>query len=121
MRKWMMVVGLTLALLLGCGGNPTPPPVSQPAAAASSATAYKILMTDKQLYDTTFKTLAALDQQGKLPAAAKEKAIRLGNLYLLAHNQAVQSLSADKTPDLNAVSTALDAFLTVAAPYIRGN
>lgn len=108
---------LLLLFLAGCAGQ-TPIP-SQPE--SPKALALKTLNMDKQIYDSTFKTLAALDSQGKLPTEVKAKAIQLGNLYMKAHNLAVQALLSDGTADLATVRRALDLFLNVATPYMGVN
>jgi hypothetical protein len=112
-KKRFLVLFLALMFLVSCAGSQTIP--SQPQ--TPQAAAYKALMLSKVVYDTAFKTMAALDAQGKLPAAAKAKAIAAGNAYMAAHNLAVQQLLDGKTPDLTTVSKALDAFLLTVAPY----
>jgi|WetSurMetagenome_2_1015567.scaffolds.fasta_scaffold431780_3 hypothetical protein len=108
-----------LLFLLGCATGQTPSqPQAQPQ--TSKAQALQILNLDKQIYDTTFKTLALVDSQGKLPAKVKAEAIRLGNLYLKAHNLAVQALLADSPYDLATVRTALDLFLDAVDAYTTG-
>lgn len=74
-------------------------------------------MTNRQIYDSTFTALATLDKQGKLPPTVKQKAIQLGNAYLIVHNQAVQALFDKTTPNLALVKSALDAYITYAGPY----
>jgi len=106
---------LVLLFLLGCAAGQTP---SQPQ--SSKALALKALNMDKQVYDSTFKTLALVDQQGKLPAKVKAEAIRLGNLYLSAHNAAVQALLTDQTVNLATVRAALDLFLEAVVHYTAG-
>jgi PBP1b-binding outer membrane lipoprotein LpoB len=116
--KRFPVLFLALMFLVSCAAapqtntNPVPAPSAQ-------ATAYKALMSSKAVYDTAFKTMAALDAQGKLPADVKAKAIKAGDTYMAAHNLAVQELLDGRTPDLTTVNKALDAFLIVAAPYYQ--
>jgi hypothetical protein len=110
---------LLLVLVAACASPPQAPPTSQ-ASPSPKAQALQALNLDKQIYDSTFQTLALLDRQGKLPAAAKAKAIRLGNLYMQAHNAAVQALLADGTANLATVRAALDLFLDAATPYLLG-
>jgi hypothetical protein len=112
-----LVLILFLIMALGCAGgaqNQTPQQDSL------KTIAYKSLQTDKQIYDATFKTLALLDSQGKLPAKAKAEAIRLGNSYMKAHNLAVQVLLDDGQPSLEVVKAALDAFIAFSATYTVG-
>ena len=108
---------LFLILALGCSGGQLTPS-TQPQ--SLKAQALQVLNVDKQIYDSTFKSLAALDSQGKLPAKVKAESIRLGNLYMKAHNLAVQVLLADGTANLATVRAALDLFLNVASPYAVG-
>jgi hypothetical protein len=75
-------------------------------------------MLNKQIYDSAFTNLAAMDRQGKLPAATKAKAIKLGNEYLVLHNLAVQTLLDNGTPSLASVKAALDAFMLFVGDYI---
>jgi hypothetical protein len=92
--------------------------MSQPSAKASAKeTAWKTLMAGKQTYDSTFRMLAQAEALGKLPPKAKATAIQLGNLYMQAHNRAVDDLLAGKDPGLAAVQSALDAFLAFAIAY----
>jgi len=114
-RTRQMAILLLLLFLAGCAATQTHQPESP------KALALKTLNLDKQIYDSTFKTLALLDSQGKLPAEVKAKAIRLGNLYMKAHNLAVQALLSDGTADLATVRRALDLFLNVATPYMGVN
>ena len=95
--------------------------ISSPSQESPKTLALKTLNMDKQIYDSTFKALALLDSQGKLPAKIKSEAIRLGNLYMKAHNLAVQALLADGTANLATVRAALDLFLDVATPYMGVN
>jgi hypothetical protein len=111
---------LFIVIALGCAGGQSLPPGSQPQTDSPKTQAYKILMTDKQIYEATFKTLALLDSQGKLPRAVKVKAIDLGNKYLAAHNLAVQVLLDDGQPSLTGVKAALDTFIAFSAPYTAG-
>ncbi|CAO0822439.1 conserved exported hypothetical protein [Desulfarculales bacterium] len=115
-RNLMLVLFLVLAL--GCAGGQTQNSGTQQDSLKTQA--YKVLMTDKQIYDATFKSLALLDSQGKLPAAVKAKSIALGNKYMVAHNLAVQTLLDNGQPSLAGVRAALDAFLVFAAPYASG-
>lgn len=110
----LILLLLALMLVASCASTPTSPSQSP------KATTLKALEVDKQVYDTTFKTLALLDSRGKLPAKAKAEAIRLGNLYLKAHNQAVQELLAGSPCDLATVKRALDLFLDLAVEYTAG-
>ena len=116
-RRWSQVLFLTLILLLaGCAQQSAT--TSAPAASSQAnlqATALKTLQTNQVLYDTTFKSLAVLDAQGKLPAPVKAKAIQLGNVYMGLHNQAVQAILNNQPVSLQTVSDALNAFLQAAA------
>jgi len=109
---------LLLFLVMSCAGPQTPSQSQAPP--SPKAQALQVLNMDKQIYDSTFKALAALDRQGKLPAEVKAKAIRLGNLYMKAHNLAVQALLSDGAANLATVRAALDLFLDVATPYTVG-
>jgi PBP1b-binding outer membrane lipoprotein LpoB len=104
-----------LLFLLGCATGQTPSQTPSPKAQALQA-----LNLDKQIYDTTFKTLALVDSQGKLPAKVKAEAIRLGNLYMKAHNLAVQAVLADSPYNLATVRAALDLFLDAVDAYTTG-
>ena len=119
-RQVLLVALLTFLLLLaGCAQQAAT--TSAPGAPAASsqtslqATALKTLQTNQVLYDTTFKTLALLDSQGKLPAATKAKAISLGNTYMAVHNAAVQAILNNQPVSLQTVSDALNTFLQAAA------
>lgn len=116
-RQVLLVALLTFLLLLaGCAQQSAT--TSAPAASSQAslqATALKTLQTNQVLYDTTFKTLALLDSQGKLPAATKAKAISLGNTYMAAHNAAVQAILNNQPVSLQTVSDALNTFLQAAA------
>ena len=107
---------LSLLLILGC---PPKAPLT-PEGESLKTQAWKILMTDKQLYDTTFQTLALLDKQGKLPATVKGQAIRAGNLYMSAHNMAVQSLLDGTVVSLANVQAAFKLYLDIVTPYTAG-
>lgn len=116
-RQVLLVALLTFLLLLaGCAQQSAT--TSAPAASSQAslqATALKTLQTNQVLYDTTFKSLALLDSQGKLPAATKAKAISLGNTYMAAHNAAVQAILNNQPVSLQTVSDALNTFLQAAA------
>ena len=116
-RQVLLVALLTFLLLLaGCAQQSAT--TSAPAASSQAslqATALKTLQTNQVLYDTTFKSLALLDSQGKLPAATKAKAISLGNTYMAAHNAAVQAILNTQPVSLQTVSDALNTFLQAAA------
>ena len=116
-RQVLLVALLTFLLLLaGCAQQSAT--TSAPAASSQAslqATALKTLQTNQVLYDTTFKTLALLDSQGKLPAATKAKAISLGNTYMAVHNAAVQAILNNQPVSLQTVSDALNTFLQAAA------
>ena len=116
-RQVLLVALLTFLLLLaGCAQQSAT--TSAPAASSQAslqATALKTLQTNQVLYDTTFKSLALLDSQGKLPAATKAKAISLGNTYMAAHNAAVQASLNNQPVSLQTVSDALNTFLQAAA------
>jgi hypothetical protein len=121
MRNQKLTLYLTLfmilILLVGCvSTKPLDPQQSQ----SPRAQALKVLMADKAIYDTTFKSLSLLDKQGKLSSTAKVRAIALGNKYLSVHNLAVQMLLDDGQPSLEGVRAALDAFLAFAGPYTTG-
>ena len=116
-RQVLLVALLTFLLLLG-GCAQQSATTSAPAASSQAslqATALKTLQTNQVLYDTTFKSLALLDSQGKLPAATKAKAISLGNTYMAAHNAAVQAILNNQPVSLQTVSDALNTFLQAAA------
>jgi len=110
---------LLVTLLAGC-----PPKAVTPGAPVEGDSlktqAWKVLMTDKQLYDTTFLALAQLDKQGKLPASVKEQAIRAGNLYMTAHNMAVQSLLDGTVVSLANVQAAFKLYIDIVSPYTVG-
>ena len=116
-RQVLLVALLTFLLLLaGCAQQSAT--TSAPAASSQAslqATALKTLQTNQVLYDTTFKSLALLDSQGKLPAATKAKAISLGNTYMAVHNAAVQAILNNQPVSLQTVSDALNTFLQAAA------
>lgn len=116
-RQVLLVALLTFLLLLaGCAQQSAT--TSAPAASSQAslqATALKTLQTNQVLYDTTFKSMALLDSQGKLPAATKAKAISLGNTYMAAHNAAVQAILNNQPVSLQTVSDALNTFLQAAA------
>jgi hypothetical protein len=114
-KRSLILLLLLLALVAACVSTP----ISQPAQ-SPKAQALQVLTLDKQLYDTTFKTLAIVDSQGGLPAKVKVEAIRLGNLYLKAHNAAVQSLLSDSPYNLSTVREALDIFLDAVMVYTVG-
>jgi len=111
--KRLIPLLLLLALVAACASTPT----SQ---SSPKSQALQALNLDKQIYDTTFKTLALVDSQGKLPAKVKLEAIRLGNLYLQAHNVAVQALLGDSPYNLATVRAALDLFLDAVDAYTTG-
>jgi hypothetical protein len=115
--RFPLILFLTLVLVASCASVPKTSTQTTP---SPKATALKTLEVDKQIYDTTFKTLALLDSQGKLPAKVKAEAIRLGNLYLKAHNVAVQALLGDSPYNLATVRAALDLFLDAVAAYTTG-
>jgi hypothetical protein len=71
-------------------------------------------MTGKQTYDSTFRMLAQMDKLGKLKPEQKAEAIKLGTIYMDAHNSAVDALVAGKEPVMSTVQIALDAFLAYA-------
>jgi len=48
----------------------------------------------------------------------KTEAIRLGNLYMKAHNLAVQAVLADSPYNLATVRAALDLFLDAVDAYV---
>ena len=111
----IVLMVFSLSFLPGCAGGQGATPGAVQTQDSAVTIAWKTLMTDKTLYDTTFTALAALDKQGKLPAATKAKVIDLGNKYMTAHNAAVSLLLADKQPNLTNVATALKAFTVAAA------
>jgi hypothetical protein len=114
-KRSLIPLLLLLALVAACASAPTSQPAQSPKAQALQA-----LNLDKQIYDTTFKALALVDSQGKLPAKVKAEAIRLGNLYMKAHNAAVQALLADSPYSLATVRAALDLFLDAVDAYTTG-
>ncbi len=122
-RKHLLALMLVVLLLVvGCTGkqglsqSPSSPQVQD----SPQTLAWRTLMTNKQVYDATFQALALLDKQGKLPAKVKAKVIKLGNVYLSAHNQAVQALLDGKMPSMDTVKAALDAYLVYSGPYAQG-
>jgi hypothetical protein len=116
-RVFCLLFLLTFLTLGAC----TPKPGVSPGTGDSLKTqAWKILMTDKQLYDKTFQALALLDKQGKLPAEAKAKAIRAGNLYMSAHNMAVQTLLDGAVVSLTNVQNLFKLYIDVVSPYTVG-
>jgi len=122
--KIALVIVFLLVLAAGCagisGGVPGGKTDEVSAKASAQLTAWKALMAGKQTYDAAFKALALLEANGKLSTEAKAKAIKYGNLYMQAHNQAAQLLLDGKTPDLAMVSKALDVLLLELAPYYTG-
>lgn len=121
MRKFgilalIVLMAFTLSFLPACGGGQTggATPGAIQTSDSAKTIAWKTLMTDKQIYDTTFQTLALMEKQGKL-TAAKTKAIDLGNKYVIAHNAAVTMLLADQVVSLANVKVAFEAFLAEAA------
>jgi hypothetical protein len=118
-RTHRFLILFLLLFLLGCATGQIPSqPQGQPL--ITKAQALEVLKVDKQIYDSTFKTLALLDSQGKLPAKVKAEAIRLGNLYLQAHNLAAQACLADSPYNLATVRAALDLFLDAVGSYTTG-
>ena len=110
----LLLLLLSLLLILGCQPKaPLTPGVGE----SFKTQAWKILMTDKQLYDTTFQTLALLDKQGKLPADVKGQAIRAGNLYMSAHNLAVQTLLDGTVVSLANVQNLFKIYIDIVSPY----
>ena len=118
LNKVNKVAWLLLAVVLICFSCAGLQPGTQ--SDSAKTTAWKTLMSSKQAYDAAFNTLAALDKQGKLPADVKEQCIKYGNLYMQAHNAAVNLLLADKLPDLSTMTAALNDLLKTAAPYLGG-
>ena len=119
-HRFLIPLFLLLFLLAGCGGNQTAPSSTPSTPQTSKTQALQILNLDKQIYDTTFRTLALVDSQGKLPPKVKAEAIRLGNLYMKAHNLAVQAVLADSPYNLATVRAALDLFLDAVDAYTTG-
>ena len=117
MRKLRLrlIVGLSIVAFMSAGCASLSGVL--PGTDSAKTTAWKTLMTNKQLYDKVFKALNLLDIQGKLSAQTKADAIKAGNYYVTAHNAAVQALLSDQSIDLKFVSAALDAFLAIAYPY----
>lgn len=118
-NQLLLALLLCLAFLANCGGQASLPSSQPETKDSAKILALKTLQTDKEVYDSTFKALAALDQKGKLPPLAKAKLINLGNQYLKLHNLAVQILLDNGTPSMEGVRAALDAFLTLAANYLQ--
>jgi hypothetical protein len=114
-KRSLIPLLLLLALVAACATSP-----STQAPLSPKAQALQALNLDKQVYDSTFKTLALVDSQGKLPAKVKAEAIRLGNLYMKAHNLAVQACLADSPYNLATVRAALDLFLDAVDAYTTG-
>ncbi|RPI53363.1 MAG: hypothetical protein EHM49_04430 [Deltaproteobacteria bacterium] len=110
---------IALSLLLaGCAGTQvatTPGATQITQEQSAKLIAYQTLMAGKQAYDLTFKSLAVLYADGTLTEAGKKQAITLGNVYVAAHNQAVDNLLLGKDPGLASVQSALDVFLAYAA------
>ena len=117
--KKSMPVFLILLLLVSCfscAGTGNQTTSSQPTA---QQTTFKALMTSKVVYDGAFKVLGVMYAQGKISESVKDKIIKAGNTYMIAHNIAAQELLDGKTPDLTTVSKALDVFLQTVAPYYK--
>ena len=111
---------LLLTLLAGCPPKAPLTPGAPAEGDSLKTQAWKVLMTDKQIYDSTFQTLALLDKQGKLPAGVKEQAIRAGNLYMSAHNLAVQTLLDGTVVSLANVQNLFKIYIDVVSPYTVG-
>lgn len=110
----LLIVFLLLTFLVSCSGI-----IKSNQLQNDQQTYYKALMASKTAYDTGFTTLALLDSQGKLPAVVKENAIKAGNVYMAAHNIAVQTILNNKTPDLDQLQQLLNAFLIIIQPFMK--
>lgn len=113
-RRFIAVI-LVLLLLAGCASTGVTPTSGSTPSASERRTTLNSLLTMKEAYDKAFTTLGLLYKQGKLSEQAKDNTVKYGNVYLAAHNQAVQDLLDGKRPDLNVVNKALDEFLAQAA------
>lgn len=112
-KRRLVALLVVLLLLAGCAstGGQTD---------SAKTTAWKVLMTNKTVYDKTFTALSMLDKQGKLPAQVKVDAIKYGNIYVDLHNAAVKDLEAGKIPSTGPITVALNQFVALAAPYLEG-
>jgi hypothetical protein len=54
--------------------------------------AYNALNVSKTSYDATLTTAGELYQEGKIDADTKDQFIKYGDLYMVAHNEAVDAL-----------------------------
>jgi hypothetical protein len=79
-RKVIWVGLLVLLLAVGCSDF--------------TKNAYRTLTVSYQSYDVTLSTMGDLYREGKVTEAQKEKAIELGRVYKLAHNEAVTTLAS---------------------------
>lgn len=105
---------VVLLLLAGCASTGTTSSGSA-ISASEKRTTLNTLLTMKEGYDKAFTVLGQQYKAGKLSEKAKDDAVKYGNVYLAAHNQATQDLLDGKRVDLKVVQKALDEFLTQAA------
>jgi hypothetical protein len=106
------------------------------AVAASCATftkdAYQSLSVSFQAYDATMRSVSDLYREGRVSEAQKRDVIAYGNLYVAAHNNAVQSLAnyertgaaEDKEAYLDCIadlSKRLSQLINYAQPILGGN
>lgn len=116
MKRKVFLAGVAVFLILGMA-----------ACASFTRDAYRTLTISNQAYDTTLSVMGDLYREGKVSEAQKQAAIEIGNVYKVAHNEAIAALlmyeesggaEANKQAYLSAASRAAGALAKLLA-YCR--